>query len=78
MAYMPEEAKEQQGRRGGRNRDKHRVGHWTRSTTMCGNEAGERDRGTTPLPPLPTIYYISPPSDEGNPCLDRGCGRAPA
>ena len=77
VAYTQEEAKEKH-RGGDRSRDKHRVGHRNRNTSTCGSEAGERDRGITPLLPLPIISYMSPPSDEGNPCLDRGCGRAPA
>ena len=69
VAYTQEEAKEKH-RAGDRGRDKHRVGHRNRNTSTCGSEAGERDRGI--------ICYMSLPSDEGNPCLDRGCGRAPA
>ena len=76
VASTQEEAKEKQ--RGDRSRDKHRVGHRNRNTSTCGSEAGERERGITPPVPLSIICYMSPPSDEGNPCLDRGCGRAPA
>ena len=52
VAYTQEEAKEKH-RGGDRSRDKHRVGHRNRNTSTCGSEAGGRDRGITPLPPLP-------------------------
>jgi len=38
----------------------------------------ERRKGDYPSVPLSIICYMSSPSDEGKPYLDRGCGRAPA
>ena len=81
VAYTQEEAKEKH-RGGDRSRDKRRAGHRNRNTSTCGCTAeARRERGTVglpPCPPLPIICYMSPPSDEGNPCLDRDRGRAPA
>ena len=59
VAYMQEEAKEKH-RGGDRSRDKHRVGHRNRNTSTCGSEAGERDRGITPLPPSPLCVICLP------------------
>ena len=60
VAYMQEEAKEQERGRGDRSRDKHREGHRNRNTSTCGSEAGERDKGITPLPPPPHyLLYVS-------------------
>ena len=61
-AYTQEEAKDQQGGRGDRSRDKHRVGHRNRNTSStCGSEAGERERGITPLSPSPLfVICLSP------------------
>ena len=64
VAYKQEEAKEQQRERGDRSRDTHRVGHWNRNTSTCGSEAGQRERGITPCPPVPLsprpLFVICP------------------